>query len=188
MLFYLISHKTNLMNTIKSNKAILFFILFSISCLIVTSCEKKIKEEKNVTNTKIDAQILIEIAESNLKVVAMTQKAQEEKMKNSTRTVLQQIENDHTALKNKIKKIAKDNFIIIPNTLYDTKPLKIFISEANAYLYLKKTNNLLLSELELYKKIAATTPNNALKTLASESIANIKNNITSIQKEQTLQE
>lgn len=188
MLFYLISCKTNLMNTIKSNKAILFFILFSISCLIAASCEKKIKEEKSITNTKIDAQVLIEIAESNLKVVAITQKAQEREMKNSSRTVFQKIESDHIELKNKIKKIAKENFIIIPNTLYDTKPLKNFINEANTYLYLKRTTDLLLVELKYYETIATTTHNNDLKAIATESITNIKKNITIIQKEQKSQE
>jgi hypothetical protein len=176
------------MNTIKSNKAILFFILFSISCLIVTSCEKKIKEEKRIINTKIDAQVLIEIAESNLKVVAITQKAQERKMENSSKTVFQKIESDHIELKNKIKKIAKDNFIIIPSTLYDTMPLKNFISEANTFLYLKRTTDLLLVELNYYKTIAATTQNNALKLLATESITGIQKNITIIEKEQKLQE
>lgn len=188
MLFYLISCKTNLMNTIKSNKAILLFILFSISCLTMASCEKKIKEEKSIANTKIDAQVLIEIAESNLKVVAITQKAQEREMENSSRTVFQKTENDHVELKNKIKKIAKDNYIIIPNTLYDTTPLKSFISEANTYLYLKKTADLLLAELEYYKNIATTTQNNALKALATESITNIQKNISIIQKEIKLQE
>ncbi|MBA0883178.1 hypothetical protein [Flavobacterium undicola] len=176
------------MSTIKSNKAILFFILFSISCLTVTSCEKKIKTEKSITNTKIDAQVLIEIAESNLKVVAITQKAREREMENSSSTVFQKIENDHIELKNKIKKIAKDNFIIIPNTLYDTKPLKIFISEANTYLYLKKTTDLLLAELEYYKNIVTTNQNIALKVLATESITNIQNNISVIQTELKLQE
>jgi len=188
MLFYLISLKTNLMNTIKSNKAILFFILFSISCLIVTSCEKKTKEEKSITNTKIDAQVLIEIAESNLKVVAITQKAQEREMGNSSRTVFQKVESDHIELKNKIKKIAKDNFIIIPGTLYDTTPLKSFISEANTYMYLKKTADLLLAELEYYKNIATTTQNDPLKIVAVESITNIKKNIATIEKELKLQE
>jgi len=186
MSFHLISHKTNLMSTVKSNRTILFFMLFSISCLIVTSCEKKNKEENSIVNTKIEAQVLIEIAESNLKVVAITQKAQERKMANSCRTVFQKIESDHIIIKNKIKKIAKDNFIIIPNTLYDTKPLKSFISEANTYLYLKKTNDLLLGELEYYKKINKTTQNKALKTVAAESITNIQNNIAILQKEQNL--
>lgn len=186
MSFYLISHKNKLMSTLKSNKTILFFILFSISCLIVTSCEKKNKVEKSVTNTKIEAQVLIEIAESNLKIVAITQKAQERETENSSNTIFKQVENDHILLKNKIKKIAKDNFIIIPNTLYDTKPLKDFISEANTYLYLKKTADLLLAELEQYQKIASTTQNKALKTIASESIVSIKNNIAIVQKEQKL--
>ncbi|RVT72245.1 hypothetical protein EOD40_15710 [Flavobacterium sufflavum] len=171
------------MSTIKRYKTILFFILFSISCLILTSCEKKNKDKKSIINTKVDAQVLIEIAESNLKVVAITQKAREREMENSTRTVFQKIESDHIELKNKIKKIAKDNFIIIPSTLYDTKPLKLFISEANTYLYLKKTTDLLLAELEYYKNIAITTQNIALKVLATESITNIQNNISVIQKE-----
>ena len=188
MSFYLISHKTNLMSTIKRYKTILFFLLFSICCILITSCEKKNKEEKSIVNTKIDAQVLIEIAESNLKVVAVTQKAMESEMENSTRIVFQKIENDHIELKNKIKKIAKDNFIIIPNTLYDTKPLKVFISEANTYLYLKKTTDLLLAELEYYKKIVISTQNAALKALATESITSIKKNITIIQKETKLQE
>ncbi len=186
MSFYLILHKNKLMSTLKSNKIILFFMLFSISCLIVTSCEKKNKVEKSATNTKIEAQVLIEIAESNLKIVAITQKAQEREAENSSDIVFKQVENDHLLLKNKIKKIAKDNFIIIPNTLYDTTPLKSFISEANTYLYLKKTADLLLSELEQYKTIATTTQNKALKTVAAESITSIQNNIALVQKEQKL--
>lgn len=188
MLFYLISYKTKLMNSIKGNKTILFFILIFTSCLIVTSCEKKIKEQKSITNTKIEAQVLIELAESNLKVVAVTQKAQERKMESNSRTVFEKIESDHIKLKNKIKKIAKDNFIIIPNTLYDTKPLKDFISETNTLMYLKRTAELLITELNYYKTIATTTKNNDLKTLATEGITNIQKNIYIIKKELKLQE
>ncbi len=167
---------------------------------MVTSCEKKIKEDEEeeehtisnssstTTNSKIDAQILIEIAESNLKVVAISQKAQEGKMENNTRTAFKKVESDHIELKNEIKKIAKNNFIIIPNTLFDTNLLKSFISEANTYLYLKKTEKLLLAELDHYQTIAKTSLNNDLKTLATDNISNIQKNIASIQYEQKQEE
>lgn len=174
------------MSTIKSNKTTLLFILFSIFLLMAISCEKKIKPEKSIPNTKIEAQVLIEIAESNLKVTAITQKAQENKMSSTTRAVFEQVEKDHIQIKNNIKKIAKNNFIIIPNTLYDTNALKSFISEANIYMYLKKTEDLLLAELEQYKTIAAT--NKDLKKIATASIFNIQKNISIIQKEVKLQQ
>lgn len=177
------------MNTIKNTKHCTFFILFSIYCMIATSCEKKTKENKEnkkkeiTTHFKVSELVLTQIAESNLKIVAIAQKAQEGKLQNSTRTVLEEVENDHIQLKNKIREIAKDNFIIIPNTLYDTTILKSFISEANASMYLKKIEKSLLIELKLYNTIATTAKNNDLKELAKKAISVIQKNITSIQKE-----
>lgn len=182
------------MNTIRSNKHLLFIILFSICCMIVTSCEKKIKKTEQVEQLKQEVaskpdtieKVLTKIAESNLKIVAITQKTKEGKIKNSTKIVLDETENNHTQLKNKIRKIAKDNFIIIPNTLYDTTTLKNFISEVSTKMYLKKLENSLYTELELYNTIATSTKNNDLKQLAKETIPIIQKDISSIQREQKL--
>ncbi len=162
-------------------------MLFLSCCIFVASCEKKTKPEKEIntpTNTKVSEFVLTEIAESNLKIVAIAQKAQESKMENSTRIVLQKIEKDHTVLKNKIRKIAKDNYIIIPNTLYDTSILKNFISEVSINLYLQKLHNSMLAELALYKKTAASTINKDLLDLAKTAIPSIEKNIASIQEQQ----
>jgi len=160
--------------------------------MFVTSCEKKNKENKEAkietpkTNTKVSEFVLTEIAESNLKIVAISQKARERKIPSSTQNVLLQIEENHTQFKNTIRKIAKDNYIIIPNTLYDTTTLKSFISEVSTSMYLKKLHNSLLAELELYKKTATTSLNNDLLDLTKVAIPIIQQNIASIQEEQKI--
>lgn len=180
------------MTTIRSIRPLFFFILLPLCCSVfVISCDKKSKEKEKETeipktNTKVSEFVLTEIAESNLKIVAIAQKAQERKMPNSTQTVLQQIEKNHNQFKNTIRKIAKDNYIIIPNTLYDTTTLKSFISEVSTSMYLKKLHNSLLAELELYKKTATTSLNADLLALTKEAIPIIQQNIASIQKEQKI--
>ncbi|GEC73073.1 hypothetical protein FFL01_26120 [Flavobacterium flevense] len=150
---------------------------------MLASCEKKNKTEKDIPEMRIIPQTLIEIAESNLKVVAITQKAQESTMENSTQLLFKKIEFEHLELKKEIRKIAKDNFIIIPNTLYDTNTLKSFISEANIKLYLNRTSILLRVELDQYKRISKTTPNDQLKNLADKTIVKLEKNINILQKE-----
>jgi hypothetical protein len=181
------------MNRIRSNKHLLFIILFSICCMIVTSCEKKIKKTEQVEqveevapNSDTIEEVLTKIAESNLKIVAIAQKALESKIQNNTKSILKETESNHIKLKNKIRKIAKDNFIIIPNTLYDTTTLKSFISEVNTKMYLKRLENSLINELTLYNSITATSTNNELKELSKEAIPIIQKDIDSIQKQQNL--
>ena len=190
MCFYLFLRKLCLMNTTRSNSHLLFFILFSIFSVMI-SCEKETKKtnketNKVIINPKVSELMLTQIAEANLKVVAIAQKAKENKVKKNTRMVLKDIENDHLKLKNEIRKIAKENFVIIPNTLYDTTTLKKFISEVSISLYLKKLENSLHNELELYQSILTTTQNNNLKELAKQAISSIKTHINAIQKEQKL--
>lgn len=173
------------MNTIRSKTNLLFFMLFSICCMVVTSCKEKVEETKLVApNNRVSELVLTQVAETNLKIVAIAQKAQEGKIKNSTRIVLKEIENSHGQLKNKIRKIAKTNFIIIPNTLYDTTVLKNFISEVTTKLYLEKIENSLHNELKQYQSISTTTENIDLKALAETAIPIIKKDISSIQDEQ----
>ncbi|MFA9187742.1 hypothetical protein AAGV33_05755 [Flavobacterium sp. FBOR7N2.3] len=188
------------MKILRSKHYLLLFLLSFIYSVIFISCEKKNKstketiklqktEDKKVVGTNIEAtevseQILIQIAESNLKVVAIAQKAQEGKLKKSTRNALEEVEENHIQIKNKIRKIAKDNFIIIPNTLYDTSILKNFIDEMSTSLYLKKLENSLNLELELYKKINTTILNKDLKTLCEQAMPIIKKNIAAVNKEQ----
>ncbi|MFA9190243.1 hypothetical protein AAGV28_02565 [Flavobacterium sp. FZUC8N2.13] len=165
--------------------------------MMLTYCNKKTKEieqiqeietiddgEKTVVNTKISEPVLTQITESNLKIVAIAQKAQEATMSNRTRTILVEIEKKHLQLKNKIRKIAKDNFIIIPNTLYDTRLIKNFIAEINTTSYLKKLENSLLMELDLYNEINLNSQNNDLKKLTEEAIPVIKKNIAIVKTEQ----
>lgn len=165
--------------------------------MMLTYCNKKTKEieqiqeietiddgEKTVVNTKISEPVLTQITESNLKIVAIAQKAQEATMSNRTRTILVEIEKKHLQLKNKIRKIAKDNFIIIPNTLYDTRLIKNFIAEINTKSYLKKLENSLLMELDLYNEINLNSQNNDLKKLTEEAIPVIKKNIAIVKTEQ----
>ncbi len=182
------------MNTIQTKNYLLIPVLFAFFCMIIASCEQKNKESKEpqqaeqteeiAVNTKVSEQVLTQIAESNLKIVAIAQKAQEGKMSKQTRTILEEIEKNHLQLKNKIRKIAKDNFIIIPNTLYDTSTIKNFIDEMSTKLYLKKLENSLLLELELYTSINATTQNKDLKTLTQAVIPNIKKDISIIKEEE----
>lgn len=171
------------MKFLKRKKPVLLLIVFAICYMMLASCEKKNKTEKDIPEMRIIPQTLIEIAESNLKVVAITQKAQESTMENSTQLLFKKIEFEHLELKKEIRKIAKDNFIIIPNTLYDTNTLKSFISEANIKLYLNRTNILLRVELDQYKRISKTTPNDQLKNLADKTIVKLEKNINILQKE-----
>ena len=171
------------MKFLKRKKPVLLLIVFAICYMMLASCEKKNKTEKDIPEMRIIPQTLIEIAESNLKVVAITQKAQESTMENSTQLLFKKIEFEHLELKKEIRKIAKDNFIIIPNTLYDTNTLKSFISEANIKLYLNRTNILLRVELDQYKRISKTTPNDQLKNLADKTILKLEKNINILQKE-----
>jgi len=168
------------MKFLKRKKPVLL-IVFTICFMMLVSCEKKNKTEKDIPEMRIIPQTLIEIAESNLKVVAITQKAQESKLENSTQLLFKKIESEHLELKKEIRKIAKDNFIIIPNTLYDTNTLKSFISEANIKSYLNRTTILLRVELDQYKRISKTTPSDQLKILADETILKLEENIESLE-------
>lgn len=160
----------------------------------MASCEQKSKESqatedlktepKTKENTQISELVLTQMAESNLKVVAITQKALELKVPKNTTLILKEIEKDHNQLKNQIRKIAKDNFIIIPNILYDTNTLKDFISESSIDKYLQKLKKTLTAELELYKKITSSTYNKDLLDLTNKGIISIEKNIASIDKEQ----
>lgn len=172
------------MNFLKRKKSVLRLIVFTICFMMLASCEKKNKMEKDIPEMRIIPQTLIEIAESNLKVVAITQKAQENIMDYSTQFLLKKIETEHIELKKEIRKIAKDNFIIIPNTLYDTNTLKGLISEANINSYIIRTNVLLQVELDQYKRISKTTPNDQLKILADKTILKLEKNIESLQKQE----
>ena len=172
------------MNFLKRKKSVLRLIVFTICFMMLASCEKKNKMEKDIPEMRIIPQTLIEIAESNLKVVAITQKAQENTMDYSTQFLLKKIETEHIELKKEIRKIAKDNFIIIPNTLYDTNTLKSLISEANINSYIIRTNVLLQVELDQYKRISKTTPNDQLKILADKTILKLEKNIESLQKQE----
>ena len=172
------------MNFLKRKKSVLRLIVFTICFMMLASCEKKNKMEKDIPEMRIIPQTLIEIAESNLKVVAITQKAQENTMDYSTQFLLKKIEKEHIELKKEIRKIAKDNFIIIPNTLYDTNTLKSLISEANINSYIIRTNVLLQVELDQYKRISKTTPNDQLKILADKTILKLEKNIESLQKQE----
>lgn len=169
------------MKFLKRKKPVLLLIVFTICFMMLVSCEKKNKVEKDIPEMRIIPQTLIEIAESNLKVVAITQKAQESKLENSTQLLFKKIESEHLELKKEIRKIAKDNFIIIPNTLYDTNTLKSFISEANIKSYLNRTTILLRVELDQYKRISKTTPSDQLKILADETILKLEENIESLE-------
>jgi hypothetical protein len=190
------------MNT-RIRTSFLFFILFLAFGMTMTSCYKKTKGTENSNNerpqqqnteeiektdldTKISEQVLTQFAESNLKIVAIAQKAQEGKISKRTRITLEEVEKNHSQLKNKIRKIAKDNFIIIPNTLYDTTIIKNFIDEMTITLYLKKLENSLLTELDFYKKTETTTHNKDLKALIKEGIPVINKNISLIKEEQKL--
>ncbi|MEL1241660.1 hypothetical protein [Flavobacterium flavipallidum] len=184
------------MNTIKSKTKLFFYILLPFCSMIVTSCEKKIQEQQkpkqqiqeqepvNSVSTKVSETLITQIAESNLKIVAIAQKAREGKIKKSTKIVLEQVEKDHSELKDNIKKIAKNNYIIIPNTLYDTTTLKSFISEVNISMYLKKLHVSLSNELNLYQNTTLTTTNEELKKFTKDALPVIKANIASILKEQ----
>ena len=169
------------MKFLKRKKPVLLLIVFTICFMMLVSCEKKNKTKKDIPEMRIIPQTLIEIAESNLKVVAITQKAQESKLENSTQLLFKKIESEHLELKKEIRKIAKDNFIIIPNTLYDTNTLKSFISEANIKSYLNRTTILLHVELDQYKRISKTTPSDQLKILADETILKLEENIESLE-------
>lgn len=189
-----------LMNTFRSKSYLLSFILFLAFSMIIISCYKKTKgtensnkeiphpeteqTEKADVSTKISEQVLTQFAESNLKIVAIAQKAQEGKISKKTRITLESVEKSHSEIKDKIRKIAKDNFIIIPNTLYDTTIIKNFIDEMTITLYLKKLENSLNTELNLYQATNTTTQNKDLKALISDAIPVINKNITLIKEEQ----
>lgn len=170
------------MKTLKSNKVIfLFMILFSVCCIALTSCKKKTESEKTISETMIDAQILIEIAESNLKIVAIAKKAQESNIEDSSKIVFETIEQDHIELKDNIKEMAKNHLIIIPTILYDKTALKNSMSKINSYKFLNKTEDLLNAELKYYNTTVITSNNNELKSLATEAISKIEKNINTVQ-------
>lgn len=169
----------------RNRKYLLFFTLSTIWCMILTSCEKKVEKKLPLdTPSRVSELTLTQIAESNLKIVAFSQKAQENKIQNTTKVVLEEIEKNHIELKNKIRKIAKDNLIIIPNILYDTTTLKSFINEVSTELYLDKIRKSLEIELKLYQAIMKGSQSMDLKRLATDAIAIIQKNMSSIEEEQ----
>lgn len=173
------------MKTIKNNKAIfLFIILFSACSLVLTSCKRKAKIDNPILDTKINTEVVIKIAESNLKIIAIVKKAQESNIEEKSRIVFQLIERDHIQLKNRIRKIAKNHFIVIPSILYDKNVLKNSTSKITTYKFLKRIENILIAELKYYTTSVITANNNDLKILAKEAIPKIKKNIEIVQAQQ----
>ncbi|KIX22500.1 hypothetical protein SY27_01270 [Flavobacterium sp. 316] len=168
-----------------------YLALTLLAFFSVASCVKKSNDEnksilelinQNI-DTKIDSQILTEVVESNLKVIELSSIAQTKDLNTTTKHLLKDIEKQHIEIKKSIKKIAKENLIIIPDTLYDiNEELDTITENTNRdYIYLSELESSLKEEINTFETITKSSSNIDLKVFSVKTIAILNKNLKKIE-------
>lgn len=162
-------------------------IVLSALLFILVSCKKEDKENNDLLkiiskdiNEKVNTQFLTDVATLNLKVMVLTNQAKQKELNTSTFRIIEAIEDHHEDANKKIKKIAKKNLIIIPDTIYTYKNEIDSLNTNRDYEYLVELEELLKEEIQEYTKIKDNTNDTEIKTLANESIINLNSKLSEI--------
>lgn len=171
----------------KSFRKIITLFNLLLIALLLQSCDKEDKKENVVLemisediNNKVNTQFLIDVASLNLKVVSIAQLANDSLIDSKTRKVVNNIETHHVNMNKRIKKIARKNLIIIPDTLYEETIKVDSLAKNRSYVYLVALEKLMKEEVEEFKLIKENTNNVEIEDLAKDAIEKINVTLTEI--------
>lgn len=180
------------MKKLELRTLLFYLVLTSMALISVVSCVNKRKNEnksildqinQNIDN-KIDSQILTEVVESNLKVIKISSIAPTKNISDNTKSILKEIEEEQRKLNASIKKIAKQNLIIIPDTLYDVETVNTSTNENEYdYLYLSEVENSIKEEIKKFETISELATNIDLKIFSVQVLTKLNNDIKKLSEE-----
>ncbi|AWM12731.1 hypothetical protein NHF50_02200 [Flavobacterium sp. NRK F10] len=166
--------------------------LLAVTTGVLVSCKR---EEKNMDNpiihminedihNKVDSQFLNDITVSGLKILNVTQYAKEQELSLATQNIVSGIEAKHLNLNKRIKKIAKKNLIILPDTIQETEGItEQNETETRDYVYLVALEKLIKEEVEEFTMVKKNTQNEELKQLAENAIGELNSKLNLINSE-----
>lgn len=165
---------------------ILTSIILIINTVLFISCEDTKKNNEVLEminediNNKANTQFITDIADLNLKIVGITELTNRNSLDSKTTILIDKIKKHHEGFNKKIKTIARNNLIIIPDTLYESS---LIIDSANTdknYEYLVTLEKLMKAEIEEYELIIENTNNPEIESLAENAIQHINYSLNEI--------
>lgn len=151
--------------------------LLSLLTLLLFSCKKEDKTDNAVLelinediHNKVNTQFLTDITSLNLKIVGITELTNDSLLDSKTKFLIQNIKANHINMNKKIKKIAKKNLIIIPDTIYEETIISDTLNKNRNYVYLEALEKLMKEEVEEYELIKENTNNIEIENLATYAI------------------
>ncbi|MEZ4787021.1 MAG: hypothetical protein R2790_03860 [Flavobacterium haoranii] len=172
----------------KTFKHISRSLIISIGIVMFfNACKKNSKTENPILevisediNNKVNTQFLTDVTNLNLKVVNVTKLAKTNELELPTKSIIKDIESDHLEMNKKLKKIARENLIIIPDTIYDYNEQIDTLNSNRGYVYLVELEKLLQQEITEFELIQENTKSKEIESLAFESIKDLKEKLTDI--------
>ncbi len=134
-------------------------------------------------HNKIDSQFLNDITISGLKILNITQYAKEKELDIKTQHIITEIEIKHVNLNKRIKKIAKKNLIILPDTIETETLAAQDTTENRDYVYLVELEKLMKEEITEFLKVKEKSQNEELKRLAIHAIGELNSKLHQIDSE-----
>lgn len=169
------------------------FFAMAVLLTALVSCKREEKDEMNNPlinminediHNKVDSQFLNDVTVAGLKILNVTQYAKEKELSLKTRNIISEIEAKHVHLNKRIKKIAKKNLIILPDTIQETEGIvehnEVDIRE---YVYLVELEKLMKKEVEEFSRVKKNTENEELKQLAENAITELNFKLNQINSE-----
>lgn len=169
------------------------FFAMAVLLTALVSCKREEKDEMNNPlinminediHNKVDSQFLNDVTVAGLKILNVTQYAKEKELSLKTRNIISEIETKHVHLNKRIKKIAKKNLIILPDTIQETEGIvKQNEVEIRDYVYLVELEKLMKEEVKEFSKVKKKTENEELKQLAENAITELNFKLNQINSE-----
>lgn len=165
-----------MLNYLKSNKLLWFFVLMSILLFSCNEIEENTKnndisnEEYNNYDSKINFRTVAILNETNKKVIDIASIAFSNSNQLKESQIILKIKNDHKKIGDDLKKITDQNLIIIPEPFFDLNLNNNFIKGVNSSYYLislleKEINN----QIKLLDSIEKNGVNEEFKSFADKS-------------------
>lgn len=132
-------------------------------------------------NNKVNTQFLTDITSLNLKIVGITQLTNDSLLDSETKVLIKSIKAHHINMNKKIKKIAKNNLIIIPDTIYEETVINDTLTQNRNYVYLETLEKLIKEEVKEYELIKDNTNNIEINNLAIDVIEQLNQSLKEIE-------
>lgn len=162
-------------------------VILSLPTLLLISCKKEDKMDNVVLeiinediHNRVNTQFLTDITSLNLKIVGITKLTNDSLLDYKTKSLIKDITINHVNMNKKIKKIAKKNLIIIPDTVYEDTKINDTLNSNRNYKYLEVLEKLMKEEVKEYELIKENTNNVEIKKLASNGIQEINKSLTEL--------